>query len=627
MIPEEEFAALREQLAQLTARVYRLEQLLSSSAPAAAQAPPLASISPPAPIAARATIAAPPSPAALREDMPRPLFPADESESLERRIGSRWLNRVGVVAVLVGVSYFLKLAFDNGWIGPGLRVLIGLIAGVGLCWWSERFRRADSRAFSYSLKAVGIGALYLSLWAGFQLYHLMPGAVAFLAMILVTVATAAMALAQDAELLAGLALLGGMLTPMLCSSGENHEAVLFCYLFVISAGAFVLQRYKPWPRILFGAFLGTAILGVSWYAEYYTASLFSETLLLLSLLFALFAAAPLYAVMGRGIPTGHSALVLAIGNAYVFYGAVYDMLAYSAHEAAARAFWAFLLAVVFAALALALERRSADRGVDERLLPTLHWAIAISLLTLALALRLRAHWITVAWLLEGGLLYWAAAAARRSWPRLFAAFIVLMGLVRLFCYDLMAWGTLHLLLNPRLFTMLLAIAILLWMLFQERRGGTIDLAETRDPGSQRTQVAVVLAVAVVNIIALTACVLEIRDFFEAILLPVGTPPWKRYEAYAAHHNLVILRGFCYSALFMLYAAALMWLGFVRRLALLRWQAMALMACTILKAFLWDTSELEHGWRVLSFIILGAILLGVSYAYQKDWLGLQQEGHG
>jgi hypothetical protein len=26
--------------------------------------------------------------------------------------------------------------------------------------------------------------------------------------------------------------------------------------------------------------------------------------------------------------------------------------------------------------------------------------------------------------------------------------------------------------------------------------------------------------------------------------------------------------------------------------------------------------------VLSFIVLGAILLAVSYAYQRDWLGLQ-----
>jgi uncharacterized membrane protein len=73
---------------------------------------------------------------------------------------------------------------------------------------------------------------------------------------------------------------------------------------------------------------------------------------------------------------------------------------------------------------------------------------------------------------------------------------------------------------------------------------------------------------------------------------------------------------------MFYGAGLMWLGFARRSALLRWQAILLIAATVIKVFFFDVSALDHVWRVLSFIILGALLLGVSYAYQRDWLGLQ-----
>ena len=40
------------------------------------------------------------------------------------RIGSRWLLYVGVVAIVVGVSYFEKLAIDNHWVGERpLRVI------------------------------------------------------------------------------------------------------------------------------------------------------------------------------------------------------------------------------------------------------------------------------------------------------------------------------------------------------------------------------------------------------------------------------------------------------------------------------------------------------------------------
>jgi uncharacterized membrane protein len=36
----------------------------------------------------------------------------------------------------------------------------------------------------------------------------------------------------------------------------------------------------------------------------------------------------------------------------------------------------------------------------------------------------------------------------------------------------------------------------------------------------------------------------------------------------------------------------------------------------------DVSELSQGYRILSFLGLGALLLGVSFAYQRDWLNLR-----
>src|SRR5208283_97302 len=75
---------------------------------------------------------------------------AGDSRSLESRIGSQWFNRIGILAVLIGVAWFLKLAFDNHWIGALGRVLIGLLAGAGLMAWSERFHRRGFAVFSYS---------------------------------------------------------------------------------------------------------------------------------------------------------------------------------------------------------------------------------------------------------------------------------------------------------------------------------------------------------------------------------------------------------------------------------------------------------------------------------------------
>src|SRR5438034_11440912 len=97
--------------------------------------------------------------------------PARPKANIENIIGAHWLNRIGIAAVLIGVAYFLKYAFENGWVGPTGRIAIGLMAGIAVVLWSERFRIRGYKVFSYSLKAVGIGALYLSLWAAFQVYH------------------------------------------------------------------------------------------------------------------------------------------------------------------------------------------------------------------------------------------------------------------------------------------------------------------------------------------------------------------------------------------------------------------------------------------------------------------------
>jgi uncharacterized membrane protein len=65
-------------------------------------------------------------------------------------------------------------------------------------------------------------------------------------------------------------------------------------------------------------------------------------------------------------------------------------------------------------------------------------------------------------------------------------------------------------------------------------------------------------------------------------------------------------------------------GFRNRSAFLRWQALILIAFTTGKIFLYDVSQLGGSYRILSFIALGAVLLGISFIYQRDWLKLSPD---
>ena len=182
------------------------------------------------------------------------------------------------------LAWFLKLAIDNHWIGPLGRVLIGLVAGAALIAWSERFRSRGFAAFSYSLKAVGSGILYLSLWAAFSFFHLVPAGAAFAAMILVTAFNGYMAWAQDAELLALYAIVGGFSTPILISTGENHEVTLFSYLLLLDIAVLVLVLLRPWSRLLFAAFVGTVLMFTGWWVAYYSNAQSGRTAFFLAML-------------------------------------------------------------------------------------------------------------------------------------------------------------------------------------------------------------------------------------------------------------------------------------------------------------------------------------------------------
>src|SRR5580658_4914273 len=305
----DQLEALRAQVAALTARVYQLEQLSGISAepepqPASTtqQRPAVPATSPtlqPSLSAqpgagSRPPQAAAPSPTPFRQsnvNLPSTLTKQDAG--LEKTIGQFWLNRIGIVALLVGVSYFLKYAFENNWIGPGGRIAIGLLAGIGLILWSERFRNRGHAAFSYSLKAVGIGTLYLSLWGAFQVYHLIPAAVAFLAMVIVTGATITLAVTQNSELLATFALAGGFATPVLLSTRENHEVVLFSYDALLDLAIMAMAMVKPWRRLLWGSAVGTIILYVGWFSDYYSQGERPLTVFFAALFAAIFAAFPL----------------------------------------------------------------------------------------------------------------------------------------------------------------------------------------------------------------------------------------------------------------------------------------------------------------------------------------------
>jgi uncharacterized membrane protein len=518
---------------------------------------------------------------------PQSTSPGPPPHTLETKIGAHWLNRVGIAAVLFGAAFFLKYAFDNNWIGPSMRVTIGAAVGIALLVCAEGMRARGHELFAHSLDVLGAGILYLTIWAASETYTIISSGTAFGAMIVVTAIVVGLALRHRSQFLAGVALTGGFMTPVLLSTGGDHEVALFTYVALLDLAAVILLVLHPWLRALAVAFFGTLMLYVGWYAGHYTSAFMTRTIGFATLFFLLFAVVPLLRRWGSGHePASQGVLLLPFLNAIVYFAQLSAMMMTNSSRLA---WYAVAIAALFVVIAGAMRLR----GVEREDLAAAHLALALGFVTVAIPLKLNELWITIGWLAEAAALLAIAprlAKTRASVFRLLGSLALGMGVFRLLLID--KFSPHELLLNWRALTYAMAIAIF------------AGIAHRNRDSLWR------FAVTVGNALALIELTMEASDYFNH---------WQGTQV--MRHSLA--RDFTWSALWMLYGTALMAIGFRRHLPFLRWLALFLLGVTIAKVFLYDMNQLERVYRIVSFIGLGVLLLAISFAYQRKWISMDE----
>jgi uncharacterized membrane protein len=548
--------------------------------------------------------------------------------SLESRLGSQLFNRVGILAVLVGVALFLKYAADQGRLGPGARVLIGLGAGVALIAWSERFRTNGFPVFSFSLKAAGAGVLYLALWASFALFHLVSFPLALLGMVLVTAGNAWLCWAQRSELLAAYALTGGFLTPALLEPTHTSVAVLGIYLLVLNAGILALLALRRWPRLLPGAFTGTVCYLLAWGAraeQLRADGKAAEALAFAVFFFLFFSVCPLFlqpdeSRRGRGL-----ARATSIANAGLSTLAIFLLLprtSFAAH-------WLLCGAALWFGLLL-VAARSRQGLAPIRTVPV-NSALAIALAAVGMWVALQRGGVILGWAMEAATLLWLAqrltlGADPHEGPdnrrtlvlrSPLAAALLLPGAGTL----LVAESTLrtlgasrHVFLNERFALFLAAVAVCIFGVRIAARLHALKPADGDPPELQAVWSRMGAGCALLaTLLLLAAGIFEIRTYWADTGLLWGAAP-------------AVAERFTVSAWAAALGLGLLIVGFRVRWAFLRWQALTLLTLAIAKVFLLDARALTQGFRILSFLGLGVLLLAVSFIYQRDLLNLRGSEH-
>jgi uncharacterized membrane protein len=257
----------------------------------------------PAPAPRPAITPAPlPEPPLAAPPAPEPVFSLPKV-NWEQFMGAKLFAWLGGLALFLGVAFFVKYSFEHNLIPPEVRVALGFLLGLGLIVGGLRLARSRYLVTSQTLVASGTVSLYAVTFACNSIYHFAffgPTA-SFLLMSLITATAFILAVRLEAPVVAVLGMLGGFLTPILLSTGQDNPAGLFGYLALLDLGLLAVALHRRWNYLVPLGAAGTVLMQVGWTDKFFTAAKAPVAVVVVLAFCALFLAA--YAVarrLGRG---------------------------------------------------------------------------------------------------------------------------------------------------------------------------------------------------------------------------------------------------------------------------------------------------------------------------------------
>lgn len=363
---------------------------------------------------------------ATNDQAPSPPPPTKTSREWEAFVGGRLFNRIGAAAIILGIGFFLKYAFDNDLIPEWLRVVMGLATGAALIAGALQARKRDFEVFAQGLVGAGLGTLYLSVYATYNFYHLVSIPVAFGGMITVTALGFVLALRFESLAIALIAWFGGFITPLLFHTETPNVLGLFAYLLFLNCGLLALVFMRDaWFVLKPLSFIATYGIALLWYADKYTTlEHFGIATTFAVLYWALFFIVDSYRAL-QGLSRNDALWRKADSflNSSVSYAALFALVYDGARV------WMPLATILYAAAYFLVSQLVRRRDIANTFSFRRYTFTAIVYLFLATAQQFSREWLIIAWSLEFAFIFFLAWRVKEK-------FVVLVML----CIGLLIWA-------------------------------------------------------------------------------------------------------------------------------------------------------------------------------------------
>lgn len=397
---------------------------------------------------------------------------------LEQRIGTRWVLAAGVITVIVGVGFFLKYAYDTNLIGPLGRVVIAAFSGLIALAVGETTRRRGYEIVAKVVTSLGFAILYAAVFSAHRFYELITPPPTFTLAIFITIAAMLYAISVNEVLAAFLSLLGGFLTPVIVSTGENLPLPLFSYVLILSVGAMLCAYYRKWRAVDVLSFAGTFALYTGWFEKFYRPAMRTAegapeqivtAMVWLLVFFAVYLLLPiLYELVKKFKAKKEDVLLLLVNSAVVFYY-LWTIL-----------FDKYRTSLAFCALGLSAAHLFTMSIVIKRCKEDLNLRLVLLLIglffvTIAIPLYLKMYAIAMAWAVEGVILAIIGLKYRSIWTQVGGAIAFLLSIGQLLKQLPMHTAAFQIVFNPAFGTWcFVAIALLVCHIIYRKTSRILD---------------------------------------------------------------------------------------------------------------------------------------------------------
>jgi uncharacterized membrane protein len=337
---------------------------------------------------------------------------------------------IGVIVLFVGASFLVKYSIDNSLVSIELR-LAGLVFGslaILIVGWRLREK---SPGYALIMQGGAVAIIYLTIFASFKLYGLLPAAVAFPLLILFSALSMFLAVTQDSRALAISAITGGFVSPILASTGTGSHIGLFSFYLVLNLGIFGVSWFKSWRPLNLLGFAFTFVIGILWGVTRYKAEYFTTTEPFLIAFFLIYVAISiLFAMKQKPHLKGYVDASLVFGVPLMSFG-LQGALVYNIEYGLALS--AFTVGFFYLTVARILWNNT---NSNYRLLCEAMLALGVIFTTLTIPLALDGRWTAASWAIEGAGLVWIGLRQSRQLVKVFGLLIqVVGGLLFIFDYS------------------------------------------------------------------------------------------------------------------------------------------------------------------------------------------------